>query len=327
MQVFTEAHCAGHQCWHLHDAAHPAHDAAIAASLGDPLRQVYAAIDAAIGRIITEARPAAVVVLAAHGMSWWFGAQFLLREILVRLGVTVPLPEALPGSGGMASAAARAASSLPGWAKALLRPMRDAWLPPHPESDTPTLGVDAPASLCFPVNNGLAVGGIRLNLAGREPQGRLAAGAAADAFCAGLVGDLLDIRSATDGRPLVRAVHRTRDLCRGPWLDELPDLLVEWDDTRPIGSALLAGGKAATVRAISPKIGQIEGTNRYGRTGEHRAEGFFVASGAQIRPGRLDRAVSVMDFAPSFCARLDTRPPACDGRPIPQLVGLESAPA
>src|SRR5690606_30851690 len=30
MQVFTEAHCAGHQCWHVHDPHHPAHDRAIA---------------------------------------------------------------------------------------------------------------------------------------------------------------------------------------------------------------------------------------------------------------------------------------------------------
>lgn len=25
-QVFTESHCVGHQCWHLHDAGHPGHE-------------------------------------------------------------------------------------------------------------------------------------------------------------------------------------------------------------------------------------------------------------------------------------------------------------
>ena len=30
-QVFTESHCVGHQCWHLHDSAHPGYDSAITA--------------------------------------------------------------------------------------------------------------------------------------------------------------------------------------------------------------------------------------------------------------------------------------------------------
>ena len=33
VQVFTEAHCAGHQCWHIHDPAHPAHDPALLAAV------------------------------------------------------------------------------------------------------------------------------------------------------------------------------------------------------------------------------------------------------------------------------------------------------
>jgi len=55
MQVFTESHCVGHQCWHLHDAEHPAHDVAVAAITGDPLRVVYCAIDRAGGEIVASA--------------------------------------------------------------------------------------------------------------------------------------------------------------------------------------------------------------------------------------------------------------------------------
>jgi predicted AlkP superfamily phosphohydrolase/phosphomutase len=93
MQVFTEAHCAGHQCWHVHDPHHPAHDRAIAAQI-EPMREVYAAVDREVGAIVDALDDAPVIVLAAHGMAWWFGAQFLLRRILVALGVTVALPEA-----------------------------------------------------------------------------------------------------------------------------------------------------------------------------------------------------------------------------------------
>lgn len=48
-QVFTEAHCAGHQCWHLHDLSHPDHDADVVSVVGDVMRQVYMEIDKASG--------------------------------------------------------------------------------------------------------------------------------------------------------------------------------------------------------------------------------------------------------------------------------------
>jgi len=85
-------------------------------------------------------------------------------------------------------------------------------------------------------------------------------------------------------------VRRTRELWRGEREGDLPDLLVEWSDDAPTGSTALAGGRAASVRANSPKLGVLEAANAYGRTGEHRPEGFFVARGAGLRPGRLARA-------------------------------------
>ena len=92
VQVFTEAHCVGHQCWHLHDPTHPAHDAQMAAEVGDPLRAVYQAIDTGIGRVLEKAGNASVLVVSLHGMSHAFGSQFLLRDLLIRLGLTQPLP-------------------------------------------------------------------------------------------------------------------------------------------------------------------------------------------------------------------------------------------
>ena len=92
-QVFTESHCVGHQCWHLHDVTHPGHDPAVAAATGDPIRDVYRAIDAALGEVIAAAGDeATIVVLAGHRMAHKFGAQFLLPEILARLGVATLRP-------------------------------------------------------------------------------------------------------------------------------------------------------------------------------------------------------------------------------------------
>jgi hypothetical protein len=172
--------------------------------------------------------------------------------------------------------------------------------------------------LCFPQNNGLAVGGIRLNLVGREPCGRLRPGSEAREFCDRLQDDLLEIRDHRTGGPLVARVLRTEDHFNGPHLDELPDLLIEWNDEVATGSTAIGDGAAAVVRASSPKIGVIEGRNDYGRSGEHRSGGWFVAAGPGIPAGRAG-PVSVLDFAPTFARLLGVDMPDCDGSVISAL--------
>jgi predicted AlkP superfamily phosphohydrolase/phosphomutase len=326
VQVFTEAHCVGHQCWHLHDPAHPAHDPRVAAEIGDPLRSVYQAIDAGIGRLLDRAGDARVLVLSLHGMSHSFGSQFMLRDLLINLGVTQPLPPAPPAT-GVAALASHATDGLravwrrlPLSARDRIAPIRNRLRQSFAATPQLHLGVDARQSRCFPHNNGQAVGGIRLNLAGREPDGIVDQGSVAELFEDQLIQDLLDVVEERSQRPLVRRVLKTREHYSGEHLDLLPDLLVEWDDDTAIGSALIRGGVGATVRAMSPKIGVVTGTNDYGRTGEHRPEGLFIAAGPTIPSGRLSHPVSILDFAPTFAKLLDVTLPESDGAAIPELV-------
>lgn len=141
-----------------------------------------------------------------------------------------------------------------------------------------------------------------------------------DALCAELERDLLDIRDLRTGKPVVAAVTRTRDLYEGDQLDALPDLLVEWNPEVPLGTARAGKPGSGTVRIGSDTIGVIEGENRYCRTGEHRPEGMFVAMGGGIEPGRMKRAVSIMDFAPTITRMLDVEMRDVDGQPIEELL-------
>lgn len=324
VQMFTESHCAGHQVWHLHDAAHPAHDAAISASLGDPLRRVYVAIDEAIGRVVEAAGDARVLVLTAHGMSYWYGAQFMLPDILLRLGASKAVPAEPPRPAPRASwrgVARRFWRMLPPSLREGVRP--SARLDPRIEGP-PTLGAldaDPRSSKCFVVRNGHVTAGIRLNLVGREPNGVLEPGVDADAFCADLIESLLEIVDERTGRPVLTQVVRTADRFQGEYLADLPDLLLDWDDAVPTGSSHHAGGAAATVRVHSPRIGVVEGTNHFTRTGDHRIGGLFVAAGPGIRPGALDRVVSTMDFAPTLAAMLGVPPSPGDGQVIQEIGG------
>ncbi|HKV51388.1 MAG TPA: hypothetical protein VJO52_09325, partial [Gemmatimonadaceae bacterium] len=181
------------------------------------------------------------------------------------------------------------------------------------------IGVVPARSRCFPVPNGLVAGGIRLNLAGREPRGILAPGDDAARFVHQLESDLLAIVDDVTGAPLISRVVRPRDLYQGDRIDDLPDLLVEWSERSAVGSTAL-GGAGAQVIARSPRIGVIHGANDYGRSGEHRPGGWFVAAGPAIAKGRLDREPSLLDLAPTFAALLGLSLPDAQGTPIAEIV-------
>lgn len=317
VQVFTESHCVGHQCWHLHDPAHPAHAPALAAALGDPLRRVYQAIDSAIGALVAAAGDACILVVSAHGMGHWYGAQFLMPDLLIRLGFAVPPPRAPePGGRRLARGIWR---SLPAAARRLLGPVRERFRAPG-GGDAIDLGVDPAASRCFPHPNGLAVGGIRLNLRGREPSGLVAPGHEALALSEDIASELLRLVDDRTGRPIIRRVLRTAELYTGPCLDELPDLLVEWSDEVPTGSLAIGEGRGAAVRIRSTAAGVVEGWNRYGRTGEHRPDGWFVIAGPGLGVGRVEHGVSLLDFAPSLAALTGVAMGGTDGQVVPDLL-------
>lgn len=321
LQVYTEAHCAGHQCWHLHDATHPAYDASSRPGGEDPLRAVYAAIDSGLGRIVAEAGADWILVFSAHGMGPWYGAQFLLAEVLLRLGAaTAPSPAPRRGSDVARGALGALWRTLPPALKRALQPVRRRFGPrdvPVP----PSLGVDLSSSRCFVVPNGQTVGGVRVNLRGREPSGLVEPGAEAERLLGWLAAELMKVVDERTGLPAFSRVSRTAELYHGSRLPWLPDLLVHWTDALPTGSRYMARGKGALVRLSSPAIGVVEGENEYGRTGEHRSDGMFVAVGPGIHHARLHRAVALVDLAPTLCRFLGHHLRAVDGRAIPELAG------
>jgi predicted AlkP superfamily phosphohydrolase/phosphomutase len=317
-QVFSESHCVGHQCWHIHDPGHPRHDAEQARIVGDPVKQVYAAIDAAIGEVLRDVDDdTTVVVLASHGMGYKYGAQILLERILLGLGVAAPAhvesppPPAPRVRDRFDPILTRAWQGTPKVLQDLLQPVRRPlrnWMMPD-RMPAPPL-IDPAASRCFVVENNHAHGGIRVNLAGREAHGIVQPGAELEALHAELARELMEIVDLDCGKRAVSRVLRTDDLYRGDHRDHLPDLLVEWSDHAPLSK----------VRLGSPRLGELSGEYRFCRTGDHFPGGMFVATGPGIEAGTLARTVSIMDFAPTFCRMLDVDLPDVDGTPIGELV-------
>jgi predicted AlkP superfamily phosphohydrolase/phosphomutase len=302
LTVFAESHCVGHHGWHLHDPKHPRHDPNLARRVGDPIRDVYVAIDGALGRLIALAGPETTVfVLASHGMGPHYDGTFLLEKMLRSL---LELPAAPRSKRTIARFLESAWHRLPSSLRLRLRLLRG--------RTKHILGVAASAPeladrLCFATPNNDVYGGIRVNLVGREPKGRIRPGAEYDAFCEALTKDLLAFVNLDTGKPLVKQVLRTADLYQGEHVRDLPDLLVEWERDTPIS------------RIQSPKAGVIEGAFPGRRTGDHKPEGLLFARGPGVAPRRLDQPIEITQLAPTIASLLGVRLPRTDAEPVAEL--------
>lgn len=303
LTVFAEGHCAGHQFWHVHDRSHPRYDAEMARTLGNPIREVYAAIDAGIARLIAQAgEDTPVLVLASHGMGPHYDGTYLLERILqARERAEMP---------ARTLTAARVLEwgweRLPRPARRLLRGLR---APIKQRLGDALVEPDSESRRCYPSPNNDVYGAIRVNLVGREPRGRVHPGADYERFCEELERDLLTLVNVDTGRRLVRRVLRMADAYPGESIDHLPDLLVEWDRGAPVSTV------------YSPKTGTIRGQWTGNRTGDHQASGLLIAAGPGLGPDRFSRAVDVTQIGATIAAMLGVTLPDGASAPIPELTG------
>ncbi len=325
-QVFTEAHCAGHQCWHLHDPGHPNYNMATTALTSDLIRDVYKAIDTSLGEILREVdSETTVFVLASHRMDHFYGFNFLLPEILERLHVSSL--KAYPDAHNLTTPTDYlqwVLQKTPPRIKQILkhvlnRPFNSIYNY-YSKSSPIKVKIDPERSHCFIMFNGNPVSGLRINLCGREPHGFVNPGEEMDLFCKKLADELKRIVEHNSGKSIVKNVMRTAELYQGEYLDYLPDLLVEWNDEIMLGSGTSGNPEGRGIRIFSEKIGTIEGVNTYCRTGDHRPEGLFIILKPDIKGRRLDRTVSIMDFAPTFGRLLGVELGQVDGQPIWEIL-------
>lgn len=307
LAVFGDSHCAGHQFWHLHAREGLQGSAS---GPGDFLKDVYMALDRAVGRIIDLAdADTAVMVFTSHGFGPHNDATAVLDEILRRL-------EGTPGiHWPNVTHAVRSVyrSFLPVDLRTRLRPLAARVFDSVERIDDLSGAWDRRSRKCFMLPSNDNCGNIRVNLVGREPHGRVGRGAEFEALCDSLAESLLEIVNLETGEPVVTEVLRTADHYNGNHLDDLPDLIVRYNREAPIR------------RVHSAKIGEVEGQSASCRTGDHRPEGLFFVTRPDLRPGALNDTVRAMDLAPTMAALLGVELPNIDGRPIAAVLhGNES---
>lgn len=277
LSVFGETHSVGHQSWHLHDPSHPRHDARVRDQVGDPLSQVYERMDQALGdHLATVDGETTVLVLLSHGMGPHYDGTHLLPEILRRLDAAYRAPpnrslggrtlgHAWAGMPGLSRTATRKALA------ALLRRRlgrRRLRAPRDYDTDEERRSQDF-----FMSPNNFVVGGVRINLKGREAEGRIRPGPQVDELCQRLEEDLLALVNVDTGTTVIDRVERSDAHYDRESLDSLPDLFLQWNQNHPIETVW------------SPRFGMIRGPYTHWRTGDHRSGGLLLIRAPGVRPG------------------------------------------
>ncbi len=288
--AFSEAHPAGHRFWRYR--ADPG------SGLGGALRDVYVAIDRAMGEILEAAGgDPDVVLLTSLGMKTHYPTPDLADHFCHLLGYQVA-PRGAPESAGLAGRLAALAPER-------LRSFIAARLPQSAQerrlSERFRTGTDWSRTVAFAIP-GLHAGFIRVNLAGREPAGTVDSGAGYRGLVAEIEAELSRLVDPVAGGPAVRRVYRTADFTGGVPPEHLPDLVVEWQCAPHFLERLIhARGE---IRQTVP---------RYCPDSYHSLEGLFAAAGPSVALRGDLGAIDVLDVAPTCLGLLRVPAPAVMG--------------
>jgi len=312
LTVFGPSHRAGHMLWGGGSVAGEA-GPEVDRALQNAVRDVYAATDRAIGRVLQAAgEETPVLVFSLIGMSHNTSRTDLLPTMLARV---------LAGDRSAAAAHQKlgAASLLRRAVPLSWRHVIKGWLPLAMQDRLSMFWRTGRADWSRTKAVSLTAdvhGYVRINVRGREARGIVEPGEEYDRVCAQIAEGLLSFVDSDTGESVVQEVARIDQLFPAGWRrDALPDLIVRW-----------AASPCANTRAIeSPRFGRIAwptpGKNPNARSGNHTADGFVVAVGDGIEPGSsIDADAHILDLPPTILALLrEEVPPYMTGEVIREI--------
>lgn len=274
-----------HALWRYLDPAHPAYSAETAARWQPALHAFYRALDAAIAQLVEAAGDhSTIVLLSDHGFqpAVW---QFHVNDWLARQGWL-----------GYAAGA----RNLERWIRRLDTPRLQQWRRRVFGGVTryvaaPTLEDTLDWSRTLAYCPWSFQQGVRLNVRGRDPFGRLEP-AAAERLLADIRQALADLREPTTGQPVIAAMYAAAELYEADAAAKMPDLVLDLRPNFALGvykQSLFAPTGFATA--------------------DHALDGFIALSGPGIAPGRLTQA-RLIDVAPTILNRFNLpAPPGMSG--------------
>jgi predicted AlkP superfamily phosphohydrolase/phosphomutase len=303
---YAESHQSGHLLWHLGDPLHQAHDPKAGTDVREALLAIYRAVDTGLGRLIARLpEECRVFVLTPHGMGPIY-IEDPAEPLLELGGWLVRRPDV--SSAGLRERSVRAVWKLgrrvvPVRSR-LRRFVAQSRLGGAERAAMPLSHVDWQRTRAFALPSDMTTY-IRINLAGREPEGIVRPGEEYDRLCDELSQALGAVTDADSGLSAVESIVRCDQAFGRPVDDSLPDLCVVWADRQPLR------------RFHLPGHGTVDAPRIDARTGQHRHLGFMLGAGSGIAPSPEEGIGTLLDVAPTALALLGVDlPPGLRGQPI-----------
>ena len=266
---------------------------------------VYRAVDRQLRETLAETDPENVLLVSDHGIGTVTGREFRVNEFLQEQGYV-----AVESGGGMPNWSTTLENELlEGETSALERAMNAAAKAgitaqrvataldlvglkepigkrvPNGVIQAASERVDFPESIAYVRSKSEL--GVRINLEGREPNGRVA-----ESDYEAVRSELIDRLSAVrtpDGGPMFEAVEPRETYFEGPYVDEAPDVLTVPAD---FDNAIVAD----------------VGTEQFGEPMEpwnHTQTGIVAATGSDVDESASLEGATIFDVAPTICALFD----------------------
>lgn len=300
---FSAGHIGGHQFWDLSHLAEPDREQMRSAGGESTLADVYAAIDAAIARVL-EALPADadLLVFSGLGMQANTSCSDLLPGMLdAVLGAASERPQARSPVASLW----RIRATVPTGARAAVARVlpRELVLSLGERLESPARDFSQVRAFALPSDT---TGYVRVNLRGRERDGTVSAGDA-DALCEEIAAGLSTFTDP-DGTPTVAEVARPAEVVPdGPRSNALPDLVVRWSD-RP----------STTLEGVgSPTFGDVRRRGiGSGRSGNHMDDAWAIVVPAGSREQTPERPPALVDVPATVLAVAGGAADALPGSPL-----------
>jgi predicted AlkP superfamily phosphohydrolase/phosphomutase len=314
--VFGESHPAGHYFWHFHDPSYITHLHEETETLQWALRDVYVALDKAVGDILQSVDDNTTVFLVSgDGMGPNYSGSHILNDLLVRMGL---FNNRQDGDQHAGNGQAHSPGHVPEAKVRVLSTIRHmipprvryaiamALLPRRVREKLSlhwkTADISWQHTRAFLIENANE-GYVRLNLKGREPQGVVEPGKEYTDLCEEIYQTVKSMINPANGKLVAHTVYKTDEIYHGPCRDHMPDIIINWNDEARITTELLTE-KYGLARSNVPGYAVMP---YY--TGNHRPNAFMLVVGPAL-PREQAREVSILDLAPTILTHFGIKPPA-----------------
>jgi predicted AlkP superfamily phosphohydrolase/phosphomutase len=322
MFTFMSIDTVQHYFWQFMDPTHHYHDASAAREFGEAVFRVYERLDNAVGRIVEKVSPdTSVFVLSDHGGGPTSDRVLYLNRFLAQLGLLhyietkdSPLQKITKGFLRWSYRVLR--SSLSPRQKIILANALPVLRERFETAATSYTKIDWSRTKAFCSEVLASPPGIWINRKGAMPTGIVDEGE--DESLLTLIAQKLgELRDPRTGEAIVKRVFRRGEIYHGPYLDEAPDLTLDWWDT-----SLFSTSPSLPERTEEPPVEVIERqpptTAEWG--GTHRRDGILIAYGKPFRKGIEIEGARLIDMAPTILHLMgQAAPDDMDGRVLEEL--------